>query len=104
MREIRVLLMPMGLHVNSHHNGRPLPMVTGQAQSVKKNNNLFISIRNPASNSHPHTVYPFSKLETLEASLITPLISECLLNKISHSLNTATLFFSETERGERVCV
>lgn len=56
------------------------------AQSEKKNN-LFPSGILPQTPTH--TVHPFSKLETMEASLTTPLMSECSMNKISHSLNTA---------------
>lgn len=53
MRGTWVLLMLIGLHVNSHHDGWPPPTVTGQLSSPKENK-LFILIRHPASNIHLH--------------------------------------------------
>lgn len=87
MRGIWVLLMPTGLRMDSHRDGRSLPTVTGQLSLRRKTTYLFPSGILPQTPTH--TVHPFSKLETVEASLTTPLMSEYSMNKISHSLDTA---------------
>ena len=81
MRGSQVVLLPRGLPMNFHHDGRPPPTVTGQL-SPPTNNTSLISAKHPASNTLPHSsqgphVYLFSKLQTSAAALITSLISEC---------------------------
>lgn len=54
MRETRVRLTPMGLRMNSYPDGWHLSVGTGQLSPPEKSNNLFISIRHPASNTRLH--------------------------------------------------